>query len=54
MSQENSDFHTGRGGAGNEHISTKLDAEKTATTTNPHVSLADKLKARLMGLVKRS
>jgi hypothetical protein len=46
-SQENADFHTGRGGAGNEHIA----PEKAAK--GPHQSLADKLKTKILGVFKK-
>lgn len=51
-SQEQYDYHTGRGGAGNEHMA--IDHEKKAaenqrsTGTSP-VSVADKLKGKLFG-----
>jgi hypothetical protein len=44
-SLEDKDYHTGRGGAGNEHIAKKL-------TTTP-VGLADKLKNKIMGVFKK-
>jgi hypothetical protein len=43
---ENSDYHTGRGGAGNEHVA------KKPTTTTP-MGLADKLKNKIMGVFKK-
>lgn len=44
-SQDNVDYHVGRGGAGNEHM-----AEKKAEKANGgHVSVADKLKGKLFG-----
>lgn len=49
------DYHTGRGGAGNEHSShkkTEPKQESSATGAAP-VSLADKLKDKLMGALKK-
>merc|ERR1712080_194971 len=49
-------YHTGRGGAGNEHSSHKKKTEPkhngTAEASAP-VSLADKLKGKLMGALKK-
>jgi hypothetical protein len=47
-SQENTDFHTGRGGAGNEHI-----AKKTDKADQPRQSLADKLKSKIVSVFKK-
>ena len=47
---ENADYHTGRGGAGNEHIAKK--PEGAATTTTP-VGLADRLKRKILGVFKK-
>ena len=52
-SQDNLDFHTGRGGAGNEH--TAHDEKKTADKTHhasAPVGLADRLKMKLFGAFK--
>jgi hypothetical protein len=49
------DFHTGRGGAGNEHLSIdheKKAAEKARREGAP-ISLADKLKGKLFGGMKK-
>ncbi|KAK4105378.1 hypothetical protein N658DRAFT_491838 [Parathielavia hyrcaniae] len=45
-SGENTDYHTGRGGAGNEHVAkNKTDEGKPAAP----VGLADKLKRKILG-----
>lgn len=50
-SQDGYDYHTGRGGAGNEHLA--IDHEKKAAESQRlaggPVSVADKLKAKLFG-----
>ena len=56
-SQDTQDYHTGRGGAGNEHVvngegQKSKDSHKFDTTGAP-VSLADRLKARLLGIFKK-
>ncbi|PFH57450.1 hypothetical protein XA68_15039 [Ophiocordyceps unilateralis] len=55
VSQEKQDFHTGRGGVGNEHSS--LDSDRRpmvrAQTSDASVSLADKLKDKLFNAFKR-
>jgi hypothetical protein len=48
-SGEVADYHTGRGGAGNEHLSDALKSEKQGSTSPATTSLADKLKQRLFG-----
>ncbi|KAK4132307.1 hypothetical protein BT67DRAFT_443886 [Trichocladium antarcticum] len=45
----NADYHTGRGGAGNEHIATK----KPGAEGGAPVGLADKLKQKIMGIFKK-
>lgn len=54
-SQDQQDFHTGRGGAGNEH--TAIDHEKTAAAKHradgAPISLADKLKMKIFGVFKK-
>lgn len=54
-SQDNVDYHVGRGGAGNEHVA--IDHEKTAAekhrAAGGPVSLADKLKGKLFGAFKK-
>jgi hypothetical protein len=44
-SSDNTDFHVGRGGAGNAHIV----GEKKVSADGGPVSLADKLKAKIFG-----
>lgn len=54
-SQDNYDYHTGRGGAGNEHLAIdheKKAAEKQRAEGGP-VSIADKLKSKLFGAFKK-
>ena len=56
-SQDSQDYHTGRGGAGNEHIingngKKSKDAHKYDANGTP-VSLADRLKAKLLGVFKK-
>jgi hypothetical protein len=46
-SSENTDYHTGRGGAGNAHI--VPGAEKKVSGDGSPLSLADKLKAKIFG-----
>ncbi|KAK3941492.1 hypothetical protein QBC46DRAFT_382322 [Diplogelasinospora grovesii] len=46
-SQDNSDYHTGRGGAGNEHLAPGHDHKKAERHTPK--GLADKLKSKLFG-----
>lgn len=57
-SQSDHDYHTGRGGAGNEHVgsesgSKKSDADATAKAPATPMSLADKLKGKLFGGFKK-
>ncbi|KAG8416939.1 hypothetical protein J3459_013489 [Metarhizium acridum] len=55
-SQDNQDYHTGRGGAGNEHVADghgKKAADKTGESAAAPVSLADKLKQKLFGVLTR-
>ncbi|KAH6650269.1 hypothetical protein F5144DRAFT_555773 [Chaetomium tenue] len=51
-SHENTDYHTGRGGAGNEHLAKKPEDKATAAGEGPAapVGLADKLKRKVLGL----
>lgn len=51
-SSENSDYHTGRGGAGNEHLAPKHAADGTSGTSSP-IGLADKLKNKLFNRGKK-
>lgn len=44
-SDENKDYHTGRGGAGNAHLAAKADEVP--------VGLADKLKNKVLGIFKK-
>jgi hypothetical protein len=51
-SQEQYDYHTGRGGAGNEHLAIdheKKAAEKQLAAGSGPISVADKLKSKLFG-----
>ncbi|KAG5984942.1 hypothetical protein E4U55_002524 [Claviceps digitariae] len=57
-SQDNMDYHTGRGGAGNEHVAQKKSADAgagahKADQGSAPVGLADKLKQKLFGILKR-
>lgn len=55
-SQDNQDYHTGRGGAGNEHVANghgKKEADRTGEGAAAPVGLADKLKQKLFGVIKR-
>jgi hypothetical protein len=56
-SQDHQDHHTGRGGAGNERIvNGESKKERDATrydVTGAPVSLADRLKARLLGMFRK-
>lgn len=51
-SHENGDYHTGRGGAGNEHVAKKPEEEGKPAGEGPAapVGLADKLKRKVLGL----
>jgi hypothetical protein len=50
-STDNTDYHTGRGGAGNEHIAKKpAAADKTAEAP---VGLADRLKRKIFGVFNK-
>jgi hypothetical protein len=60
-SQDNVDHHTGRGGAGNEHIASH-EAPSPSSQEHPRkvvggevapVSLADKWKRKLVGIFKK-
>lgn len=55
-STEDQDHHVGRGGAGNEHLAPghehKHDGKKKETGSSP-TGLADKLKAKIMGVFKK-
>ncbi len=58
QSTDTQDYHTGRGGAGNEHSSHKKAEPKQESATPPApgaapVSLADKLKDKLIGALKK-
>jgi len=48
-SSENTDYHTGRGGAGNEHL---VEGEKKPAfnADGSPMSVADKLKGKLFGV----
>lgn len=48
--QDNSDYHTGRGGAGNEHIAKR---DKAASGEAAPVAVADKLKEKLFSVFKK-
>lgn len=49
-SSENTDYHTGRGGAGNEHLAPgKEHATRVADGATSPKGLADKLKHKLFG-----
>lgn len=56
-SSEHQDFHTGRGGVGNEHTSLDRDRQtvpKTgAVNDGGSLSLADRLKHKLFGAFKK-
>ncbi|KAK4034814.1 hypothetical protein C8A01DRAFT_18449 [Parachaetomium inaequale] len=50
-SLDNADYHTGRGGAGNEHVAKKPAQDKAAAGGGEApVGLADKLKRKILGL----
>jgi hypothetical protein len=49
-SKDDADYHTGRGGAGNEHIAKKPSQDKAAGAP---VGLADKLKKKFLGVFNR-
>lgn len=49
-SKEDTDYHTGRGGAGNEHIAKKPSQDKAGGAP---VGLADKLKRKFLGVFKK-
>ncbi|KAL2112503.1 hypothetical protein VUR80DRAFT_7356 [Thermomyces stellatus] len=56
--QDDKDYHTGRGGAGNEHVgsesgSKKSDGGAAAKGAEAPISLADKLKGKLFGALKK-
>lgn len=56
-SMENSDYHVGRGGAGNEHHAEQKDGAAATAAAAGHKEgpkgLADKLKAKVTGLFKK-
>ncbi|KAK3329738.1 hypothetical protein B0H66DRAFT_597304 [Apodospora peruviana] len=55
-SQDNSDYHTGRGGAGNAHLVPKetVAVKKSETTGEMSpIGLADKLKHKILGVFKK-
>lgn len=52
-SAENSDYHVGRGGAGNEHLAPGHGKKATAGTAAAPRGLADKLKAKLTSIFKK-
>ncbi|KAM4059488.1 hypothetical protein HRG_011543 [Hirsutella rhossiliensis] len=55
-SSEDQDFHTGRGGVGNEHTSLDRDprtAPKAGANSAESLSLADKLKNKLFAIFKK-
>jgi hypothetical protein len=49
-SKDDADYHTGRGGAGNEHIAKKSSQDKAGGAP---VGLADKLKRKFLGVFKK-
>ncbi|KAK3335393.1 hypothetical protein B0T19DRAFT_406295 [Cercophora scortea] len=51
-SSENADYHTGRGGAGNEHVVAAKEehVKKVANGETSPVGLADKLKSKILGV----
>jgi hypothetical protein len=52
-SSENTDYHTGRGGAGNEHLAPgKEHGTKAHDGVVSPIGLADKLKAKIFGRKK--
>ncbi len=51
-SGDGSDYHTGRGGAGNEHVAKKPEPEAKVVGATP-VGLADKLKSKIFGAFKK-
>ncbi|KND90273.1 hypothetical protein TOPH_05087 [Tolypocladium ophioglossoides CBS 100239] len=54
-SQDAQDYHTGRGGAGNEHTAVDLEkkAADEARLAGAPIGLADKLKEKLFGVFKK-
>lgn len=56
---ENEDYHVGRGGAANAHVSEEHQKKKVmpdtpmGPDTKPQVSVADKLKGKIMGVFKK-
>lgn len=57
-STDNADYHTGRGGAGNEFIVTKkkdesVDGEKDKAVPVAPTGLADRLKAKILGVFRK-
>jgi hypothetical protein len=54
-SSENTDYHTGRGGAGNEHLAPGREhATRVYDGARSPKGLADKLKNKLFGMGKKS
>lgn len=51
-SQDNKDYHIGRGGAGNEHVAQRK-AHKADEKEEAPVGFADRLKQKLFGMLKR-
>lgn len=54
-SQDNQDYHTGRGGAGNEHVAPSHGQKSSQSddTGTPVVGLADRLKKKLFGIIRK-
>lgn len=52
-STENQDFHVGRGGAGNEHHAPEEKKPEKAPGSTAPTGLADKLKAKIVGVFKK-
>ncbi|GAB0135356.1 hypothetical protein EsDP_00003697 [Epichloe bromicola] len=54
-SQDNQDYHTGRGGAGNEHVAPchRQKASQKSDKTGTPVGLADRLKKKLFGTIRK-
>lgn len=58
-SMDEGDVHTGRGGAGNVHLGPEHQKQKVMDgaahdeSANYHVGLADKLKAKVLGVFKK-
>ncbi|KAL1839524.1 hypothetical protein VTJ49DRAFT_1426 [Mycothermus thermophilus] len=56
-SRDNTDYHTGRGGAGNERLASKTSSDEPAAVAKPAptapIGLADLLKKKLLGVFKK-